>query len=72
LLPNFNSGPSHAQLQQAIANALEFSKCVRSNGIPNFPDPKASNQGISTGAAPGVNPRSPLFQAAQNDCRSSA
>lgn len=72
LLPNFNSGPSQAQVQQALANGLKFSQCMRAHGVPNFPDPKQSGQGISIGPAPGLSLSSPRFQAAQHDCRSLA
>jgi hypothetical protein len=70
LLPNSGAGPSQAQVQQALAKGLKFSECMRAHGIPDFPDPKQSKQGISIGPAPGLAPNSPRFQAAQNDCRS--
>jgi hypothetical protein len=41
--------------------AFAFSRCMRSHGVPSFPDPGASG--------PAVNPRSPAFQAAQQACR---
>jgi hypothetical protein len=44
-----------------------FSKCMRSHGVPLFPDPNSKGQ-ISPGA--GVDVNSPLFRAAQNACRS--
>jgi hypothetical protein len=72
LLPNSGAGPTQAQVQQALAKGLKFSECMRSHGIPNFPDPKENKQGISIGPAPGLAPNSPRFQAAQNDCRSFA
>jgi hypothetical protein len=64
--------PSAAQVRQAQQNALKFSKCMRSHGVPNFPDPKFTGGGISiriggnTGS--GLNPNSPAFQAAQSAC----
>lgn len=42
--------------------ALAFSGCMRSHGVPNFPDPGA-------GFPSAVNPLSPAFQAAQQACR---
>lgn len=48
------------------AKALQFSKCMRASGVPNFPDP-SSQGGIDLGS--GLNPQSPAFQAAQGKCR---
>ena len=44
---------------------LAFSKCMRANGVPNFPDPSAGGGFHVTG----VDPRSPAFEAAQTACR---
>ena len=71
LLPNNGNGPTQGQLQQMMAQALKHTDCMRSHGVPNFPDPKESSGGISIGG-PGLDPNSPQFQAAQNDCRSLA
>ncbi len=58
---------------------LEFSRCVRSHGVSNFPDPSASGpfqvqlSGYHTRVIlsdiPGVNPVSPAFKAAQSACQ---
>jgi hypothetical protein len=58
---------------------LEFSRCMRSHGVPNFPDPTTSGafqaqiSGYHTrvvlGDIPGVNPVSPAFKAAQSACQ---
>jgi hypothetical protein len=45
---------------------LAFSQCMRSHGVPNFPDPSAGG-GIQLG--PGMNPFAPSFKAAQANCR---
>ncbi len=47
------------------ADALAFAKCMRSHGVPNFPDPNA--QGVMQGS--GIDTGSPTFQAAANGCR---
>jgi len=39
---------------------------MRTNGVPNFPDPKGGG-GIQLG--PGMNPRSPAFQSAHSKCK---
>lgn len=43
---------------------LAYSRCMRKNGVPNFPDPSATG-GFEVS---GVNPRSPVLQAAQKTC----
>jgi hypothetical protein len=44
---------------------LAFAKCMRSSGVPNFPDPNA--EGNFTIPA-GTSPSAPAFQAAQTKC----
>lgn len=66
LLPSPSGGPTQAQVQQALANDLRFSKCMRSHGVPDFPDPVATRQGI------GFDPNSRQFQQALKSCRSLA
>jgi hypothetical protein len=59
-----SSQPTQAALE---ADELAYSKCMRANGVPNFPDPKAG--GGFQGAVPvGANPSAPLFKAAQTKC----
>jgi hypothetical protein len=57
-------------LQQMYRDTLAYAGCVRTHGDPSFPDPKDSGQIIQIGGGPGIDPSSPQFQAAQNDCRS--
>ncbi len=52
-----------ASLQQA---AVAYARCMRSNGVPNFPDPNASG-GFLVHASRGLI-SSPLFKAAQAKC----
>lgn len=54
--------PSAAQLHQ---QGLAFARCMRSHGVPNFPDPNAGGN-FYVG---GVNRASPAFRAAQASCR---
>jgi hypothetical protein len=70
-LPN-GGHPSAAQTAKVKAQALAMSRCMRSHGVPNFPDPQFQTApgggfGIKIGG-PGVNPNSPAFQAAQKAC----
>jgi len=60
-----SSAPSQAQFQNGL---LEFAQCMRGNGVPNFPDPSAGGGFLfRTGA--GIDPSSPVFEAAQAKCR---
>lgn len=67
--------PTAAQQQQALANALKFSRCMRSHGITDYPDPQSHAGGgisisirVQKGSGSNLNPRSPIFQAAQRAC----
>jgi hypothetical protein len=46
--------------------ALAFAKCMRANGVPNFPDPDASGRFRGVGHEAEGDPK---FQAAQEACR---
>ena len=48
------------------SNGLAYSRCMRSHGVTNFPDPSA-NGSIQLGG--GTNPSSPVFQSAQSKCQ---
>lgn len=65
--------PSPAKQAQAQAQALRFSACMRSHGVPDFPDPQFSSNGgigirLHGGPGSGLDPGSPIFQAAQKAC----
>jgi hypothetical protein len=47
------------------AQELQLAKCMRSHGVPNFPDPNASG-GLSL---TGINPNSPALKAALQACQ---
>jgi hypothetical protein len=61
--------PNPAQQNAFLAQALKFTKCMRAHGVPNFPDPEQRNGGVFFGGG-AVNPNSPQFQTAQQECRS--
>lgn len=49
---------------------LAYSRCMRSHGVPNFPDPKQVGGGIQiAGSHGGVDPHSPAFTSAEQACR---
>ncbi len=51
----------------AVESGVAFSRCIRSHGVPNFPDPKVSGQTIRMGS-PRTIP-SPAFQSAAHSCQ---
>jgi hypothetical protein len=56
---------------QDRAKLLGFSACMRAHGVPNFPDPQFGSGGAVRLTGQGnLKPSSPVFQAAQNACRS--
>jgi hypothetical protein len=59
------SPPSQTQLQQ---DALKYARCMRADGVPNFPDPNAGG-GFVFQAGAGVDPSSPAFKAARAKCQ---
>ena len=67
-----SAAPSHATGRPHSAGGpLAFSACMRSHGVPSFPDP-TSNGGISIQVQPGsaIDPNSLAFQSAQRACQS--
>jgi len=71
LLPNGGKPDAHAQAE-FLKQALKFSRCMRSHGLPNFPDPQTSGNGIglTIGKNSGIDPNSPQFKSAQHACQS--
>ncbi len=69
-LPNGGT-PSPAQQAQMRQQALAYSACMRSHGLPNFPDPQFGSGGrvrMRIDPSSGIDPRSSQFQAAQKAC----
>ncbi|MFE6838752.1 hypothetical protein ACFVFI_28420 [Streptomyces sp. NPDC057705] len=65
LLPAVNASPP-AGVQEA---SLAYSKCMRANGVPKFPDPNAEGGLDIDGATLGVDPQGPVFKAADKTCQ---
>lgn len=79
-LPNGGQPPVTAPGERAAA--LAFAKCMRSHGVPDFPDPLTSApsspppgrvailelHGMAFEMGSGIDPRSPAFQHAASDC----
>jgi hypothetical protein len=58
---------SKPQAAVGVDSGVRFADCMRAHGIANFPDPGAGG-GVQINAAPGMNPASPAFGAAQKAC----
>jgi hypothetical protein len=78
LYPQRQSGPglTTAQQQQVLGQLLNFAKCMRSHGLPAFPDPNPASTiwgsgGGQTFTLPSsINPNSSQFTSAENACKS--
>jgi hypothetical protein len=72
LLPNGGVAPKMTAADQQ--KFLQWAACIRSHGVPDFPDPQFGDGGarISIGGGPGKgpDPNSPTFKAAQDACKS--
>jgi hypothetical protein len=70
LLPN-GGQLSQSQQQQRLDELLQFAKCMRSHGVPNFPDPTDTNGHLALNLkGSGIMSTSPQFQSAQQACQS--
>jgi hypothetical protein len=67
LQPN-GGRPTAAQEAKDLQAFLTYARCMRSHGVPRFPDPKPGG-GLQIGPKVGVDPSTPQFQAAQAACR---
>ncbi|MGA7704325.1 MAG: hypothetical protein WB998_05455 [Solirubrobacteraceae bacterium] len=78
LSPKGGKPPSPAEQAKMQEQALKFSQCMRTHGVPSFPDPEFSKTGVGVGIRIGgkkggpsrIDPSSPQFQAAQKACQS--
>ena len=70
--PSGTGTPSaQSSAQNGAEAAYAYSRCMRSHGVPNFPDPKVSSSPGHTSVAIAVNPSetgSPKFASAQKAC----
>jgi hypothetical protein len=60
--------------QSRYRQMVSFSECMRTHGVPHFPDPVQNTSGglglqLRAGAGSGINPDSPAFQSAQQACK---
>jgi hypothetical protein len=64
--PAGGSGSSGAT---ALAQAVAYSQCIRSHGVPNFPDPVQTPSGGYGYRTAGIDPNSAAFQGALQACQ---
>lgn len=71
LLPGGGPGPSsnHQISPQEQSQYLKAAACIRTHGIPNFPDPTFSGGGVHV-SQKGINLHSPQVRAAEEACQS--
>ena len=62
------AGTSAAKSSRGYSQFVKFSACMRSHGMPNFPDPSPGG-GLHITPSMGINPFSPSFKTAQQACR---
>jgi hypothetical protein len=62
-------GPNHQITPEEQSQYLKAAACIRSHGIPNFPDPTFSGGGVHI-EHQGLNESSPVFKAAVHACES--
>ena len=59
--------PSATSASGTSSGALAFANCMRSHGVPSFPDPSGGGSGIQLGGT-GINAQSPAFKSARKAC----
>jgi hypothetical protein len=59
---------SEQQQQGSAAQMLQYSRCMRANGILKYPDPDA-NGGLQITVDSGIDPNSQAFKKAQSACQ---
>jgi hypothetical protein len=67
LQPN-GGRPTAAQQAKEQQAMLKFAQCMRSHGVPKFPDPKPGGA-LVLGSKAGVDANTPQFKAAQQTCQ---
>jgi hypothetical protein len=66
-----SSASSSASAQSPATRALAYAQCMRSHGVPNFPDPTINGNSISMNVdVNSLDVSQSVLSAAQNDCAS--
>ncbi|HTC69416.1 MAG TPA: hypothetical protein VK662_07605 [Acidothermaceae bacterium] len=61
---------SSASPQKGQAGLLAYSQCMRSHGVPDFPDPVGNGLQVRVSPGSDLDPNAPQMQAAQKACQS--
>jgi hypothetical protein len=64
--------PTQAQQRQQLTDDLKFARCMRSHGVPNFPDPTSSDghvRFVISVSRDGFNPYSSQIRAKALECQ---
>ncbi len=64
--PNGENGPAPSAAD--LEKVRQMAKCMRENGVPNFPDPGPKGE-IAIDSKSGIDPESATFQAAEKKCQ---
>lgn len=62
-------GGSASPGQTQLAKAVSYARCMRSHGVPNWPDPVRTPHGDYGFLTRGIDPRSAAFRRAQQACK---
>jgi hypothetical protein len=60
--------PAQAQIPQIMSGMVNFARCMRSHGVPNWPDPSSDSNGQPVFNIPGINPDSPRISNTADEC----
>jgi hypothetical protein len=60
--------PPPGQAPQIMTGLLKFARCMRSDGIPTWPDPTTDRSGQPVFDIPGIDPASPRVSHAAGQC----
>lgn len=63
------SGGISSRAGNGEADFLAFSKCMRSHGVPEYPDPSGGGGAINLSPGSNINPFSPAVKDAQAECQ---
>ena len=60
--------PTQAELPQIMTGMLHFARCMRSHGVPNWPDPTTGRDGQPEFRIPGIDPDSSQISDTADRC----
>ena len=63
------AGGSDSSASTPLAQAVAYSQCIRTHGVPNFPDPVQTPSGGYGYRTQGIDPNSAAFQGALQACK---